>query len=91
MFSQAWKNLVHTLLLSSLEKKRKEDCISKLLNSVPPSLKATLRSTPELDAYVVNKLHASLEGEDEAGWEVSKSAFHLAGILRLLFIGDSTN
>lgn len=75
-FQESWRPTVNALLLSSLDKERKEACIQKLMRSGARELEGKVTPCNELDAYVANKLKAALFSSDAQSWAIPRAALN---------------
>lgn len=94
-FQDSWRATLNALLISPLEKDRKEACIRKLIVSGSAELKGKVSPCDELDGYVVSKLNSALIGYDPQSWVVPKAALGSSGdvisesVLQKILVGVS--
>lgn len=80
LFQRAWGRNIRALLVSSLEKERKETAVIQLFKSTPTSLQGRLPFVQELDTYVVNKTRESINTDNAMGWEIMRAAMASSGM-----------
>jgi hypothetical protein len=74
-FSDAWKKMIHALMMSALPKEKKEDSIILLIDSASSSLSDIVSPVPEMDSYIFNKMKSALpEKEPTNAWRLVKNA-----------------
>ncbi|PUU79929.1 hypothetical protein B9Z19DRAFT_976980 [Tuber borchii] len=78
-FQRAWDRNIRELLVSSLEKERKEAAVIQLFMSTPALLQGKLPFVQELDTYVVNKMRESINTNNAMGWEIMRAAMASSG------------
>lgn len=79
-FQRAWGRNIRALLVSSLEKERKETAVIQLFKSTPTLLQGKLPFVQELDTYVVNKMRESINTGNAMGWEIMRAAMASSGM-----------
>lgn len=79
-FQTGWEKTIQALLISAIEKGKKESSVIQLLKSTPPNLHSKVPLVPELEHYVGKKLESSLNTDETSGWEIMKSAFHSSAV-----------